>query len=53
MLHEECQQSMKFKGNPVEEPKLAQIPAKQRKKFKVTTDSKHNLAVAPNLLERV
>ena len=32
--------------------KLAGICAKQRKKFKATTDSKHNLPVAPNLLNR-
>lgn len=32
--------------------RLAQVTAKQKKKFKATTDSKHNLAVAPNLLER-
>jgi transposase InsO family protein len=32
--------------------KLAEVEAKQKKKFKVTTDSKHNLPVAPNLLER-
>lgn len=32
--------------------KLAQVAAKQKKKFKATTDSKHNLTVAPNLLER-
>ena len=31
---------------------LAGVSAKQRKKFKVTTDSKHNLPVAPNLLNR-
>jgi putative transposase len=28
------------------------LRAKARKKFKVTTDSKHNLPVAPNLLNR-
>lgn len=32
--------------------RLAQVAAKQKKKFKVTTDSKHNLPVAPNLLQR-
>jgi transposase InsO family protein len=32
--------------------KLAGVAAKQKKKFKVTTDSKHNLPVAPNLLDR-
>jgi transposase InsO family protein len=32
--------------------KLANVSAKQKKKFKVTTDSKHNLPVAPNLLSR-
>ncbi len=32
--------------------KLAGVEAKQRKKFKATTDSKHNLPVAPNLLDR-
>ena len=32
--------------------KLAEIEAKQKKKFKATTDSKHNLPVAPNILER-
>jgi len=31
---------------------LAGVQAKQKKKFKVTTDSKHNLPVAPNLLDR-
>lgn len=28
------------------------LRAKARKKFKVTTDSKHNFPVAPNLLDR-
>ena len=32
--------------------KIAGVAAKQKKKFKVTTDSRHNLPVAPNLLER-
>jgi len=32
--------------------KLAGICVKNHKKFKVTTDSKHNLPVAPNLLDR-
>lgn len=32
--------------------KLASVAAKQKKKFKVTTDSKHTLPVAPNLLNR-
>jgi len=32
--------------------KLAGVAAKQNKKFKVTTDSKHDMPVAPNLLER-
>lgn len=32
--------------------KLAQVTAKQKKRFKATTDSKHNLPVAPNLLNR-
>lgn len=32
--------------------KLLGLRAKARKKFKVTTDSKHNLPVAPNLLNR-
>lgn len=31
---------------------LAGVSAKQSKKFKATTDSKHNLPVAPNLLDR-
>ncbi len=31
---------------------LAKISARQNKKFKATTDSKHNLPVAPNLLDR-
>ncbi|MCP3921647.1 MAG: IS3 family transposase [Desulfobacterales bacterium] len=31
---------------------LAGIEAKQKKKFKATTDSKHNLPIAPNLLNR-
>jgi transposase InsO family protein len=32
--------------------KLAGISAKQKRKFKVTTDSKHNLPITPNLLNR-
>ncbi len=32
--------------------KLAGVEAKQKKKFKATTNSKHNLPVAPNLLQR-
>jgi transposase InsO family protein len=32
--------------------KMAGLVAKQKKKFRVTTDSKHNLPVAPNLLNR-
>ncbi len=32
--------------------KMAGVAAKQKKKFKATTDSKHNLPVAPNLLDR-
>ena len=32
--------------------KLADVAAKQKKKFKATTNSKHNLPVAPNLLNR-
>lgn len=28
------------------------LRCKQKRKFKVTTDSKHNLPIAPNLLER-
>lgn len=32
--------------------KLAGVCAKQKRKFKVTTDSKHNLPIAPNLLNR-
>jgi hypothetical protein len=32
--------------------KLAGVVAKQKKKFKATTGSKHNLPVAPNLLNR-
>ena len=32
--------------------RLAQVTAKQRKKFKATTDSKHTMPVAPNLLKR-
>ena len=32
--------------------KLADVTARQKRKFKVTTDSKHNLPVAPNLLNR-
>lgn len=31
---------------------LAGVAAKQKRKFKVTTDSKHDLPVAPNLLNR-
>lgn len=32
--------------------KLAGVAAKQKRKFKATADSKHNLPVAPNLLNR-
>jgi len=32
--------------------KLAGVAAKQKRTFKITTDSKHNLPVAPNLLNR-
>jgi len=32
--------------------KLANVIAKQKKKFKATTDSKHNLPIAQNLLDR-
>ncbi len=32
--------------------KIANVAAKQKRKFKVTTDSKHSLPVAPNLLNR-
>lgn len=32
--------------------KISNIAAKQKRKFKVTTDSKHSLPVAPNLLNR-
>ena len=32
--------------------KVAGVVAKQKKKFKVTTDSGHNLPVAPNILDR-
>lgn len=32
--------------------RLAEVTARQRRKFKVTTDSKHKLPVAPNLLDR-
>ena len=32
--------------------KLAGVAAKQRKRFKATTDSNHRLPVAPNLLNR-
>ncbi len=32
--------------------KLAGVKAKQKKKFKVTTDSRHNLPVSPDLLKR-
>ena len=28
------------------------IRCKQKRKFKVTTDSKHNLPIAPNVLQR-
>jgi len=31
---------------------LAGVSARQSRKFKATTDSKHNLPVAPNLLDR-
>ncbi len=31
--------------------RLAEVTAKQKKRFKATTDSKHNLPVAPNLLK--
>ncbi len=33
--------------------RLAKVCAKQKKRFKATTDSKHNLPVAPNLLNRI
>jgi transposase InsO family protein len=45
-------------GNPCGRAKastvmaLADVAAKQKKKFKVTTDSNHDLPVAPNLLDR-
>ncbi len=32
--------------------RLANVAAKQKKKFKATTDSKHKLPVAPNVLDR-
>lgn len=32
--------------------RLANVTAKQKRKFKLTTDSKHTLPVAPNLLQR-
>ena len=32
--------------------KLADVQAKQKKKFKAKTDSKHSLPVSPNLLKR-
>ena len=32
--------------------KKAGVSVKHRKKFRITTDSKHNLPVAPNLLNR-
>ena len=32
--------------------KMADVVARQPRKFKATTDSKHNLPVAPNLLQR-
>lgn len=32
--------------------RLAGVQAKQKKKFKATTNSKHNLPVSPNLLKR-
>ncbi len=32
--------------------KKADVSVKHRKKFKITTDSKHNLPIAPNLLNR-
>lgn len=32
--------------------KMANVTAKQKKKFKVTTDSSHSLSVSPNLLNR-
>jgi len=31
---------------------IAGVEAKQKKKFKATTDSKHNMHVSPNLLKR-
>jgi putative transposase len=31
---------------------LAQVSVRRRRKFKATTDSRHNLPVAPNLLDR-
>lgn len=32
--------------------KMANVTAKQKKKFKVTTDSSHSLSVSPNILNR-
>ena len=40
----------RFKAGTLME--LAGVAAKQKKKFKTTTDSKHNLPIAPNLLNR-
>ena len=40
----------RFKARTLME--LAGVAAKQKKKFKATTDSKHNLPIAPNLLNR-
>jgi putative transposase len=53
-LHDELQ----GEGEPVSKNRVARrmkvlgIKAKGKKKFKATTDSKHNLPIAPNLLNR-
>jgi len=62
--HKSCYGAPRIKGDLQEEGHLCSenrikrrmkhlgLKAKAKKKFKVTTDSKHNLPVAPNLLNR-
>ena len=49
---------LRARGYPASKPRVERlmnengIQAKHKRRYKVTTDSKHNLPVAPNLLER-
>lgn len=49
---------LRLRGFPASKPRVERlmqengIKAKHKRRFKVTTDSKHNLPIAPNLLER-